>query len=157
MQWGWISLQELLPPFALTSLNSLSSARSFLRRMRFFTHNTHARDTRRIFIYIHRDISISFTLLRTPFSLPPPLLVERPSLLKFLAASTAPRKRSRKETCIACSGLNKPNGAFEHWKLAYLKWREAYLQNPTYRIHISLNISGHGLPISMILVSFESL
>ena len=45
----------------------------------------HARDARRILNYsIHGDISISLTLLRTRFSLPPPLPVERPSLLNFL-------------------------------------------------------------------------
>ena len=43
-----ISLQELLPPFALTSLNYLSPARSFFRRTCCFTCNTHARDARRI-------------------------------------------------------------------------------------------------------------
>ena len=48
-----------------------------------------ARDARRIFNYsIHGDISISFTLLRTRFSLPPPLPVERPSLLKFLLVAS---------------------------------------------------------------------
>ena len=52
---------------------------------------------------------------------------------------------------------NKQNGAFEHLKLAFMKWREAYLQNSTYRIHISLSILGQGLPIPMIIVSFESL
>ena len=49
--------------------------------------NTHALDARRILSYsIHGDISISFTLLRTRFALPPPLPVERPSLLKFLGS-----------------------------------------------------------------------
>ena len=45
--------------------------------------NTDARDARRIFNYSIRDISISFTAAYA-FFLPPPLPVERPSLLKFL-------------------------------------------------------------------------
>ena len=70
IQWGWISLKELLPPFALTSLNSFSPARSFLRRTRLLTRNTHTRDARRIFIYIHGDISIWFTAAYAFFPTP---------------------------------------------------------------------------------------
>ena len=47
--------------------------------------NTHARDAWRISNYSIRDISMSFTAAYT-FFLPPPLPVERPSLLKFLPA-----------------------------------------------------------------------
>ena len=49
--------------------------------------NTHARDARRIFNYSIRDIYISFTAAYA-FFLPPPLPVERPSLLQFLGRTS---------------------------------------------------------------------
>ena len=45
---------------------------------------TRMREMRDAFLFTYTEIYLYRSLLRTPFSLPPPLPVERPSLLKFL-------------------------------------------------------------------------
>ena len=83
IQWGWISLQELRPPFALTSLNSLALPHDRFSIARAFLHSTRMREMCGASLFTYTEIYLYRSLLRTPFSLPPPLPVECPSLLKF--------------------------------------------------------------------------
>ena len=76
---------------------------------RAFLHATRMREMRGASLFTYTEIHLYRSLLRTPFGLPPPLPVERPSLLNFLVPQSpltvvGTQRSQNKKAVVLCIG-----------------------------------------------------